>query len=75
MRILKLDAGALEWVLLNDDPSLPLYLIELSDGTRLEISEQRDQSGPSYISVSTREGTLTIYPEASNRIKFRVVDL
>lgn len=49
----------------------PLKIV-LEDGQVLEIDETEDHQGLNYLSVRTADGVLAIYPDASNKIRFRV---
>ena len=65
----------MEWEPLEQLQPYSTLRILLLDNQMLEITEEQDSSGMSYLAVRTATGILAIYPEYSNKIKFRVVPI
>lgn len=61
----------LEWEVLTEGAH-NLIEVELADGQKFEISEERGE-GLDYLCLRTRRGTLAIYPDVSNKIRFRML--
>jgi len=76
MRMLRLSLEKpLDWDEIYRDPetySSPVE-IELSDGQRIEVTEVAGGDGLQYLSLRTREGSIAIYPEVANGIRFRII--
>jgi hypothetical protein len=56
-----------------EDAGLDTIRVTLNDGQVIQISETVHSDGLNYLSVQTPDGIIVVYPEAQNKIEFRVI--
>lgn len=71
MKILSLSPASMEYMKLVEGGP---YMIELSDGQRIEIGEDIDRKGNHFLSVRIPGTAVIVYPDASNRIRIQATE-
>lgn len=70
MKILRLEYASIEW---QESEEAGTIRLELDDGQVLEVSEEQDNQGLHYLALRSPEGIIAVYPDSSNKIRFRII--